>query len=60
MHLQVYIHTKSYPSNLITEHEYAVGDIPEDVLRETFKNEYMKQMYQDANPFQYVRNLNQI
>jgi hypothetical protein len=59
-HLQVYVHKNSYPSDLFTEHEYALGDIPEHVLRAMFQNYYMREMYHDANPFQYVRALDQI
>ena len=35
-HLQVYIHKNSYPSEQFSEHEYALGDIPEHVLRAMF------------------------
>lgn len=58
--LQIYIHKASYPSDLHMEHEYALGDIPEHVLRAMFQNYYMREMYHDANPFHYVRELDQI
>ena len=34
--LQIYIHSRSYPSDLFREHEYALGDIPEHVIRAMF------------------------
>lgn len=30
--LRVFIHKKSYPSQLFNEHEYALGDLPADIL----------------------------
>ena len=39
--LQVYIHKNSYPSDLFNEHDYALGDIPEHVLRAMYQNYYM-------------------
>jgi len=59
-HLQIYVHKNSYPSDIFTEHEYALGDVPEHVLRAMFQNYYMREMYHDANPFQYVRAFDQI
>ena len=53
--LQVYIHKNSYPSDLFNEHDYALGDIPEHVLRAMYQNYYMREMYHDATPFHYVR-----
>ena len=52
--LQVYIHKNSYPSDLFNEHDYALGDIPEHVLRAMYQNYYMREMYHDATPFHYV------
>ena len=49
--LQVYIHKRNYPSELADEHEYAAGDIPNHILQRMFQMYYMKEMYQDANPF---------
>ena len=49
--LQVYIHKRNYPSELPDEHEFAVGDLPDHVLQRMFQMYYMKEMYQDANPF---------
>ena len=34
--LQIYMHSRSYPSDLFNEHEYALGDIPEHVIRAMF------------------------
>lgn len=59
-HLQIYVHKNSYPSDIFTEHEYALGDVPEHVLRAMFQNYYMREMYHDANPFQYVKAFDQI
>ena len=58
--LQIYIHKNSYPSDLFQEHDYALGDIPEHVIRAMYQNYYMKEMYHDANPFHYVPSLGQI
>ena len=58
--LQVYIHKRNYPTELIDEHEFAVGDIPEHVIKRMFQMYYMKEMYQDANPFQYVPALDRV
>ena len=58
--LQIYIHSRSYPSDLFGEHEYALGDIPEHVIRAMFQNYYMKEMYHDANPFHYVKSLDNV
>ena len=58
--LQIYMHSRSYPSDHFNEHEYALGDIPEHVIRAMFKNYYMKEMYHDANPFHYVKSMDNI
>ena len=58
--LQIYIHKNSYPSQDFSEHEYAVGDIPEHVLRAIFRNYYMREMYHDATPFHFVQALDRI
>ena len=58
--LQVYIHKRNYPSELPDEHEFAVGDLPDHVLQRMFQMYYMKEMYQDANPFQYVKALDTV
>ena len=58
--LQIYIHSRTYPSDLFGEHEYALGDIPEHVIRAMFQNYYMKEMYHDANPFHYVKSLDNV
>ncbi len=58
--LQVYIHKNSYPSEVFQEHEYALGDIPEHVLRAIFRNYYMREMYHDATPFIYVPQLDRV
>ena len=55
--LAIYIHSQSYPTSDLFEHGYAIGEIPEFVIRAIFKNYYMREMYHDANPFQYVRAL---
>ena len=49
--LSVYINRKNYPSQSTEEHAYAVGDIPEDILKSVFKMHYMKELLEDANPF---------
>ena len=36
--LQIYINSRSYPSDLRNEYEFAVGDIPEQVIRAMSKN----------------------
>ena len=58
--LQVYMHCKSYPSDLFNEHDYALGDIPEHVLRHMFQNYYMREMYHDATPFHYISSLDKV
>ena len=58
--LQVYIHKNSYPSDLFNEHDYALGDIPEHVLRAMYQNYYMREMYHDATPFHYVRAMDKV
>lgn len=58
--LQIYIHSRCYPSDLFREHEYALGDIPEHVIRAMFQNYYMKEMYHDANPFHYVSSIDSV
>ena len=58
--LQVYVHRAAYPSHVFNDHEYALGDIPEHALRAIYKNYYMKEMYHDANPFQYDRETDQV
>ena len=36
--LQIYINSHSYPSSKKNEFEYALGDLPERVLKSMFKN----------------------
>ena len=49
--LQIFIHKTSYPSELRNEYDYALGDVPEHVLKAMSLNYYMKEMYHDASPF---------
>mmetsp|Transcript_36906 Transcript_36906/g.48500 ORF Transcript_36906/g.48500 Transcript_36906/m.48500 type:complete len:224 (+) Transcript_36906:560-1231(+) len=58
--LEIYVHSQAYPTSEFNEHGYALGDVPEFVIRSIFKNYYMREMYHDANPFQYVRALDQV
>ena len=51
--LQVYIGSQNYPSETGDEYDYAVGDIPDALLRKVCTKYYMKELYQAANPFQY-------
>ena len=58
--ISIYIHRKSYPSEAEDEHEYALGEIPEKVLQRMFKMHYMRELFQMANPYIYVKDLNHI
>ena len=58
--VQIYVHKKNYPSVEIDEHEFAVGNIPDEILKRMFKMYYMKEMYSEANPFQYVEQLDTV
>ena len=58
--LQIYISKNSYPSDLFREHDYALGDVPEHVLRAMYQNYYIKEMFHDANPFLFVPELQTI
>ena len=58
--LQVYIHRAAYPSHVFNDHEYALGDVPSHALKAIYQNYYMKEMYHDANPFQYDREIDQV
>ena len=49
--LQVYIHHAAYPSIAINEHDYSLGDLPDNILRSMFKNYYMREALNDSNPF---------
>ena len=52
-HLAVYVSSVSkYPSEVNCE--YSVGDLPEHVLKSMITSDYMREMLQMANPFQYI------
>ena len=58
--VQIYVHKRNYPSFELDEHEFAVGNIPDELLKRMFKMYYMKEMYSEANPFQYVEQLDTV
>ena len=60
--LTIYMHRNRYPSELKDEHEYAVGDIPKHMLHAMLEHTYlrMREVYIDANPFQYDRSQDKI
>lgn len=58
--VQVYIHRAAYPSHIFNDHEYALGNIKPHTLMAIHKNYYMREMYHDANPFQYDYEANDV
>ena len=58
--IAVYIHRKNYPSESEDEHEYALGQVPDKVLKRMFNMHYMREQFQMANPYIFVPDLNQV
>ena len=56
----VYIHSKNYPSEAQDEHEYALGNIPHSVLKRMFQMHSMKEIFQVANPYIFLKQLNEV
>ena len=44
----MFVHRRNYPSIEADEHEFAVGDIPDEALRRMFEMYYMKEVYSMA------------
>jgi len=51
----MFIHEKFYPDE--EDHLWVVGDLPENVIKTIFKKIYLRELFCEANPFQYVRAL---
>jgi len=54
-HLEIFIHEKIYPDE--EDHLWVVGDLPEHVIKMIFKKIYLRELFCEANPFQYIREL---
>jgi hypothetical protein len=48
----MFIHWKFYPDK--EDHLWVVGDLSEAIMEAMFKKIYVRELYCDANPFQYV------
>jgi hypothetical protein len=51
-YLRMYVHWKFYPDK--EDHLWVVGDLSDDIMMAMFKKIYMRELFCDANPFQYV------
>jgi hypothetical protein len=47
------VHERIYPDE--EDHLWVVGNLPDDIVRTIFKKIYMRELFTDANPFQYVQ-----
>ena len=52
-HLQVYIDKNRYPSAESNEHNYAIGDLPDSLLKVMGQKTGMLEIMQDLSPFVY-------
>ena len=57
-YLRMYVHWKFYPDK--EDHLWVVGDLSDDIMMAMFKKIYMRELFCDANPFQYVPGTDQI
>jgi len=39
------------------DHLWVLGDVPDSIIKTMFKKIYLRELFTDANPFQYVRAL---
>lgn len=51
----MFIHENIYPDE--ENHLWIVGDLPEHVIKTIFKKIYLRELFCEANPFQYIRAL---
>jgi hypothetical protein len=49
----MFVHERIYPDE--EDHLWVVGNLPDDIVRTIFKKIYMRELFTDANPFQYVQ-----
>ena len=53
--MEIFIHENIYPDE--ENHLWIVGDLPEHVIKTIFKKIYLRELFCEANPFQYIRAL---
>lgn len=49
------IHEKIYPDE--EDYLWVVGDLPEHIIKNIFKKIYLRELFCEANPFQYIHAL---